>query len=187
MPWAWRVPWRWRWRWWGARGADPTPSDSSPPVTPTPSVTSVSPTPSPSVSVPEAARAHTQEGGIEFATFYATEASDAYFTQDASTLRGLALGSCTGCLGIADAVDRYRDGDVHVRERRLTLVGAQASSPFAESGFDVDVIGTESASAVVNSSGTMVQDAPEAQLYVRVTLVWTDNAWRVAQLASVHP
>ncbi len=168
-------------------GSDPAPSDSTTSAVPTPTVTSVSPTPSPSVSVPDAARAQTPEGAVEFAKFYVQEASDAYVTADAAVVRELALPQCSGCEVIAGIVDQFRARGAHVREPRLQLEGAQLSSVFAPEGTDVDVVGKELASEAIDSSGTVVQSMPEERTYLRVSLVWGQTGWAVAQVASVNP
>lgn len=168
-------------------GSDPAPSDSPTTAVPTPSVTSVSPTPSPSVSVPEAARAHTQEGGIEFAKYYVTELGKAQSAPDATVIDALTLSDCAGCGLISKTVHEYVAGGYRIRDSRLTVDGAQASSVVTDIGFDIDVLGTERASVLLDSTGSVVRETPEARLWLRVGVQWTDQGWRVARLDSVTP
>ncbi|MBP6997758.1 MAG: hypothetical protein KBB39_16615 [Phycicoccus sp.] len=168
-------------------GSDPAPSDSTTSAVPTPTVTSVSPTPSPSVSVPEAARAHTQEGGIEFAKYYATLMSDSYTVPSSAEVRALSLDTCGACDVIIESLDDYvRDG-YRVRESRIELEGAQLSSAYTDAEFTVDVLGREKATDIVDMSGKVIKPVPETTVRLRLKVEWTADGWRTAGAWTLTP
>lgn len=146
---------------------------------------SASPTPSASIEVPEAARAHTTEGGIEFAKFAVMQASRALQSNDAAIFDQLTLDSCSGCGAVAEGVEAQKSAGETVQIARAEISGAQLFAPETDRGLEVDVIGVERATDVRDSAGKVVRSLPEAPLRMRVAVSWTDGRWWVAQMAAV--
>lgn len=176
----------------GCGGGEPSPTPSttsSPSVSGSPSTSASSGSPTPSakasVDLPEAARAHTSDGAIEFAKFYAKILSDAYVHADDGPIRELSDPSCEACSGYADAVASAADQGMRMLSSRVKVASAQLSSTYTEADVTVDVIGVEQAGKVVNANGQVVQEIPETPLYLRVQAKWTDGGWRAAQIWTV--
>lgn len=173
-------------------GSDPKPSGSSGSASVSPSGStsssgSASASPSPSVSVPEAARAHTQEGGIEFAKYYATLLSDGFTVPSSAEVSAHSLAECGGCKAMTSAIDEYVKGNYRVRDSRIEITAAQLSSVYTDNEFNADVVGREKASVIVDAAGVTIKDVPETSMYLRLLIVWTDAGWAVSDLRTVKP
>ena len=161
-----------------------TATDS--PGSPSPSL-SASASPGPTVSVPEAARAQTQEGGIEFAKFYATLLSDSVAVPDSTALQALSVPDCAGCQTIINDVDEYVRGGFRLVDPRAQLIGAQASSPYDAAQFSVDVLGKQVAGTVIDANGQVAKELDEVRLHLRITVLWTEAGWRALDVRALNP
>lgn len=171
----------------GGEEPDPTPS---PTVTksPSPSVSeSSSPSPSASatIEIPEAARAHTPEGGIEFAKFAVLQGGHALHENNASLFMALTLPECRGCAGIRDAVESQRAEGRRHAEQRISIIGAQLFSPPTATTLEIDLLGTEAAVDVVDANGEVVDHLAEEVLRVRIGLIWVESGWKLGEIAVV--
>ncbi len=165
----------------GCTGSEPKP-------TPSVTATSASPTPSASASVtiPEEAKAHTPEGGIAFAKFAILEAGQALAINDASRFEDLALPTCKSCAVVSSTVADQLAQNKWAPKQRIVLSGAQQFDVYEADRMQVDLLGKEVASDLVDKTGAVVGHVDEAVLRMRMALTWTADGWRVYEMAAVN-
>ena len=76
--------------------------------------------------------------------------------------------------------------DRHPAEPRITIDDVQLFSPYTGDRVEVDVLGKEKATTVVNSAGKVVGQLDEAVLRLRLGLLWTEGGWRVGEMMVVN-
>lgn len=170
---------------------DPTPSPStsgsSPSTSGSPSASeSSSPSASISVDIPEAARAHTEAGAIEFAKFAATKAGEAIHKGDASIFLSLTEPTCQGCTAVAAVVKNQKEADERPAQPRIVVNGAQLFGPPEAERVQVDIAATEKAVEVIRANGEVVRIAPEAPFPLRMGLIWTSSGWRIGEMKVIQ-
>lgn len=138
------------------------------------------------MDIPEAARAHTEAGAIEFTKVAVTMAGKSFAENDSAPFMSLTDPGCKGCTAVATEIANQVASDRHPAEPRITIDDVQLFSPYTGDRVEVDVLGKEKATTMVNSAGKVVGQLDEAVLRLRLGLLWTEGGWRVGEMMVVN-
>lgn len=165
-----------------------TSSVSRTPSSTSPTSSSTSPSPTPSMAVPTPARAHTDEGAVAFATYFALQADEAYVSGDVTTIRALSSKSCEGCAVTITSVERNARQGKHQEARSFaikeaTKQGHQARAP----GKDADRLGGGhgQGSAVREEDGAHDGATEAGNVKLQVGVDPVSDGWLVSEFAPV--
>jgi hypothetical protein len=137
------------------------------------------------VTIPAAAKQRTPDGAKAFAQFFLDVASRAFVSNDPRPLQALSQTQCTGCDVLVKVITEQRASGERPRQPRFVFEAANVQPQTQQGIFVVDVIGTERDVEVVDDSGRVLRRSGSAPSWTRSTLAWTNEGWRVRQLAAV--
>ena len=138
------------------------------------------------VEVPEAARANTPEGATEFAKFFLDAGSQSETTWDTSMVAALSDQECSTCAAQVKVVQESKAKGQRTRDNRFQYQSSQVGPGAAPNSFDVDILATFKASALVNEAGAVVQELPQNDLAMRVSVRWNGDGWRTTQVQGIR-
>ena len=150
--------------------------------------TSASPSASASLApeIAAAAQVHTPEGAVEFAKLVTTEIGRAWASNDPANLMAMSLDRCRGCAVLGRGVNEQATEGVRPAEQRVVIEGAQIFAQYEEAQAEVDVLGIEKATNLIDTDGKVVDQLPEEVLRLRIGLIWGASGWRVGEIMAVN-
>jgi hypothetical protein len=136
--------------------------------------------------VPAAARAHTEEGAKAFAAVYLTTYSQAAVRADSAPLVTLSDKTCGGCQSLIDLIDEYRAKGQHVDKASLVIDDSLLRADSSSDRPVVDVLAKDEKKRVLNADGSIAKTVAGANINFRLTLIWTQDGWKVRDLRVVQ-
>lgn len=154
--------------------------DPSPPPTASPTaVPSATPAPPP---LPPAAQADSPTGAEAFARYWLTTLDYAYQTGNTKPFR--QLGTCKGCIALADAIDQvYREGG-RFEGGLLTTMSATASAYSASRSASVSLRYSRTPRKTIHGDGQVFDSAGSSNLGFLIKLA-RSNGWTVTAFPTI--
>lgn len=134
------------------------------------------------LEIPEAARANTAEGGVEFTKFYFDQVNEAFATGEYLPLVKITSSSCIVCRQtIGDIAFAWARGSIE--GGRFTLKDVKSvkeSGDLHSLSFTYD---EDAYSELDHKGGTVWKAEAKKDLPTVVQIKWSDGGWQMAQLA----
>lgn len=160
------------------------PSTSSSTPTPTtPSATSTTPD-APFDPVPEAARAHTNEGAMAFALYFIEQSNKAFMHPRKGAFARLCTPKSKLCASLESDIDYYAENGWH-SDGPVGLVKGQQIAPRNDPS--ITSVGLDhyiTAYNIVDSHGVIQQSANEEPWPMELLLIWSNEGWLVNEIAT---
>ncbi|WP_040883397.1 DUF6318 family protein [Janibacter sp. HTCC2649] len=137
--------------------------------------------------MPQAARAHTENGAEEFAKYYALLADAAYVSGDTDQLNKAGTDDCVGCIALEEGVkDQSAGGSRQVSpavqvERAVAAVPPEPNPDL----YYVDVAMVVREVEVKNPTGEVVSTTTAGKPTWRVTVGWAAAGWIVSAVEAL--
>lgn len=134
-------------------------------------------------ALPEAARAHTRDGGIEFVKYWFAALTYAARTGDTATLAEATSPDCENCQATMSTIRSAYDAGGRTLGGEYLVRGVTTDSFFtlAHPVFGTNIDRT--AQVTVDRNGTERNVAPTLSFAsCQIILEWTDNRWRVLEV-----
>ncbi|PRY52476.1 hypothetical protein BCF74_1335 [Knoellia remsis] len=132
--------------------------------------------------VPDAAKAHTEAGAIEFAKFVVNQADLAYVNVDDSVIKTLSGPSCEGCdVTIKGVADQKAAGERQVAPS-LTILATNVLPSQNPDAYDVQVQVRSEKVDIVDTKGKTVNSTQAGKGVYRVATRWDGKQWTVADM-----
>jgi Family of unknown function (DUF6318) len=163
----------------GDASPSPLPSPSSPAAsaspspTPTPTATA-SPKP-PSPTLPALARQDSTAGAEAFARFWLTALDYAYKTGDTDSLR--SVGSCAGCIGQANGIDKIYDSGGRIEGGMVRVIETSTVRRVRGSAALVRVVYRQDRGRIIGADGNVTSQAARPKLSLLFTLARQGGSW----------
>ena len=179
----------------GAAKSPPTSSVISLPITSPKANASATPTSpattSPNVrpgerppTMPVAAKEHTKEGALAFATFYIKALDWAIATMDTSLVKGISAPTCQTCNGEISAISDLKQAGGHVQGGRYDVESAQVSldhlSVKADYAIRLQLVQGALSRAYPSSSPTVESPTPVSYMSF-VFVSWLTRGWIIME------
>lgn len=164
----------------------PLPGDST---TSTSSSSSGSPSSSASSSskggdaapeLPAAAKEHTKDGAVAFATFYWEEGGEALKSGNTKTISALADSQCKVCQTYIDGIDKDAKDGLHA-DINPTQIGTSRVTDQTERRADyvVTLEANDKQYNVVDAQGKSTGQADPVAYDIQIYVDWEDSRWKV--------
>ena len=178
----------------GCGGQAPTPptsssttATSSPTTTSPPSATSAPTTTAPTTDPnnPAAARAHTSAGAEAFVKHFYAQLNVAWSKPEAGLISVLSLPTCKTCANFEREAAKSVSNTERVMGQSVILDTVETSDATNPAKLTVVATGYQPKSIVVDAAGKTVQTLQRQRLRTLVTVQWSADGWRLAEIQSI--
>ena len=138
-----------------------------------------------SVPVPEGSKPNTPEGATAFARWYIEQTSKAGVDWDTSAVQAYADDSCVTCKGVADAVQEWKEFGYRHPSPRYEFQASQVGPGPTPDTLDVDLMGRDRAAPILGADGSVVEQLPDKDVPMRITVRWDGSGWKVQQIQAI--
>jgi hypothetical protein len=164
----------------GSEAVESPVGPSSAPASPSASVSTAPPAP----VMPDAAKAHTQDGAKAFIVYYWQVVDYAQQTLDVTGLQRLSLPTCVGCNGGIEAITQIASAGGHYvgGGNEITVSGGSDSvHPGKPITFAIEVSNGAQQEVV---PGKKTKNHPAATTHMITTLISNSDSWSVSELRA---
>lgn len=177
---------------------DPTPSSpTTPPTTtistntastsanpPGPSTTTPTPT-GPYDPIPEAARQHTNDGAVAFATFWVEQVDHAFQAPNPGAISRLCTPEAQLCQTIEDSNQNLSATGHHSTSSVWSIERHSVRAPAVANATQVQLTLHHKPYQIADSTGKVVKTYGEKYSDILFTLTWISGGWMVTQLSGM--